>query len=481
MPRMSPAGRSSPPPEPPSPAGGEAGAAGRAAIFALPIFSVLVAALAFLGPGGLHAATGARVRGLPVEGGRALALRIEVVRSLHDVIDTTAVSGMEVTASAPGQTLSTWRGAAGPDGIAEVRLEAREPLRGTVAVAITAPRDGRTVVLASGEIPLRAPARSEELRVQPGVVRGAVHGELALRVEAARGLLASPFPERLRVAVSSALGGAPVARAEVELSGPGLELTPERLTTDERGMASFVVKALAHNVELSVTARAGDKTARWEGTLPVVPGALWLEPAPDPASLDGALSLVSAVPRERAYLSVWTEEGRVFGAVVPLARDGFGFFRGQVTARLPPAARLVYATLAGDPVEQGSGTVIWPLRPAEGAVALSGAGARGLSLLLDGAPASVEREKLRAWAARRAGLLVIGAAALAEVLLLLSQSRASQRRLDAHLTRASAALPAADRAELLHAGRESPLLRALLTISLVGLGFALVAALSTFR
>ena len=480
---MSPAGRSSPPPEPPAPVAGGTEAAGRAAIFVLPILSVLVAALAFLGPGGLHAATGVRVRGLPVEGGRALALRVEVVRSFHDVVDTVAVSGIEVEASAPGQVLSTWRGAAGPDGIAEARLEAREPLRGSVAVAVTAPHDGRTAVLASGEIPLRAPAsaRSRETLVQSGLVRGAVHGDLAIRVEATRGVLASPFAERMHVAVSSVLGDAPVGRAEIELSGPGLEVAPARLTTDERGIGAFDVKALAHNVELSITARAGDKTARWEGTLPVVPGALWLDPALDPASPEGVVSLVSAVPRERAYLSLWSEEGRIFGAVVPLVRDGFGFFRGQVTAKLPPSARLVYATVAGDPVEQGSGTVAWPIRPAAGAVARVGAGARGLEMLLDGVPAAVEREKLRAWAARRAGLLVIGAAALAEVLLLLSQSRTSQRRLDAHLLRASATLPEEDRRRLLGAGRESPLLRASLAMALVGLGFALVAALSTFR
>jgi hypothetical protein len=475
---MSPTGRSSPPPRAPAAAGGGAEAAGRAAIFALPVFSVLIAALTFLGPGGLHAATGARVRGLPIEGGRALALRIEVVRSFHDVVDATDISGMEVEASAPGQTLSTWRGAAGPDGVADVLLSAHEPLRGAVAVAITAPRDGRTVVLAGGEIRLRPPAPAF---VQLGAVRGAVHGDLSIRVDATRGVMASPFPERMRVVVASALGDAPVGPVEVQLSGAGLDIAPERLTTDDRGRGSFVVKALAHNVELVVAARAGDKTARWEGTLPVVPGALWLEPAPeaavDPAGPDHVVSLVSAVPRERAYLSVWSEEGRIFGAVVPLARDGFGFFRGQVTARLPPAARLVYATVAGDPVEQGTGTVAWPIRPTEGAVA----GARGVQLLLDGVPAAVEREKVRAWAARRAGLWVIGAAALAEVLLMIAQSRASQRKLDAHLIHASAAMPDADRVRLLRAAREHPLLHGLLAVSLVSLGFAMVAALSTFR
>ena len=467
---MSPTGRSSSPSEPPAPGGGAVEAAGRAAIFALPIFSVLVAALVFFGPGALHAATGARVRGLPVEGGRALALRIEVVRSLYDVVDTAPLTALEVEAGAPGQGLAAWRGAVGSDGIADVRLEASAPLRGSAVVRVTSAREGRTVLLAGGEIRLRAPAPAF---VQLGSVGGAVHGDLAVRVDATRGVLASPFPELMRVAVTSVLGDAPVGRVEVALEGAGLEITPDHLTTDARGIGAFRVKALAHGVELSITARAGDKTARWEGTLPVVPGALWI----DPERAGDALSIVSAVPRERTYLSVWSEEGRIFGAVVPLAREPDGFFRGKVSAPLPPGARLVYATVAGDPVEQGSGTVAWPLRPAEGAVA----GARTLELLLDGVPAAVEREKLRAWTARRNGLLVIGAAALAEVLLFLLQSRASQRRLDAHLRQASAELSEADRAQVLGAGREQPLLRALLAMALVGLGFALVAALSTFR
>ncbi len=42
-------------------------------------------------------------------------------------------------------------------------------------------------------------------------------------------------------------------------------------------------------------------------------------------------------------------------------------------------------------------------------------------------------------------------------------------------------MPEADRARLLGAAREHPALRALLAASLVGLAFAMVAALSTFR
>jgi hypothetical protein len=141
-----------------------------------------------------------------------------------------------------------------------------------------------------------------------------------------------------------------------------------------------------------------------------------------------------------------------------------------------PSARVLYAVVAGDAHEQGSGTVAWPILPPEGA-----ATPQPMAMLLDGLPAAQEREKQRAWATRKTGLVLIGAAALAEVLLLLLQSRASQRRLEAHLQDASTAMPEADRARLMGAAREHPLLRALTAVTLVGLAFAMVAALSTFR
>jgi hypothetical protein len=137
---------------------------------------------------------------------------------------------------------------------------------------------------------------------------------------------------------------------------------------------------------------------------------------------------------------------------------------------------MLFASIAGDPFEQGAGTVAWPIEPPEGARQ-----APPLALLLDGLPAAQDRERQRAWASRRVGLILIGAAALAEVLLLLVQSRAAQRRLEEHLADASDALPEADRARLMDSAREHPLLRALLAVALVGLAFALVAALTTFR
>jgi hypothetical protein len=448
---------------------GSSGRLLRAISFVLPVLSVLVAALVFLGPGALGPVGSARVRGAPAEGARHLAVRVEAVRAYHDVVDALEAREILVEATAPGQSLTPWRGDAGPDGIADAVLTASAPLRGPVAVQITAagPRGRR--LLAGGTISL---ARAAPAFVQLGTIAGTARGELAVRVDAARGVMASPFPETLRLGVSLVADAPLGGRAELVLSGAGLRITPERVTTDERGRASVRVEALAHQVELAIDARLEGRSGHWEGTLPVVPGAVWL----DPASPAGTLTLVSPSPRARAYLSLWTEEGRVLGAAVPLARDALGFFRGQVQAALPPSA-VAYAVVAGDPLEQGSGTVAWPLRPAEGAVSTS----PRIGLLLDGVPAALNRDKERAWAARRTGLVLIGIAAMAEVLLLLAQSRAAQRRLDAHFADSAAPLPEEDRRRLLGATHERPVLRALLLVSLTALGFALIAALSTFR
>jgi hypothetical protein len=459
---MSSAGRSSP---------WSGAAVGRAATFVLPTVSVLVAALVFLGPGALRPAFGARVYGAPADGARALALRLEVVKSLYGVDEPSGVQDLLVEGSSPGQTLRAFHGPSGAeDGVVEALLEGTAPIRGPVAVGVTA-LGPKPRLLAAGEIPLQ---RADPAPLKPGRIQGKARGDLDIRVDALRGALAAPFPETLRMRVSPSGLDVPLgARAQLEVSGAGADVTPATATTDEHGVALFQVKALAHQIELDVQARAGDKSARWEGTLPVIPGAMWLGP---PAAPGAPFQVISPARRDRAYVSFWTDEGRVAGAVVPLAKDALGFFAGEVKAPEVPGARFLYAALAGDPLERGTGSVGWPILPPEGGVE-----PHRVALLLDGLPAAIGRENQRAWTTRRSGLVLIGAAALAEVLLLLLQGRASQRKLDAHLLHASETMPEADRARLLRSGREHAGLHALTAVSLVGLAFAMVAALSTFR
>ncbi len=231
-------------------------------------------------------------------------------------------------------------------------------------------------------------------------------------------------------------------------------------------------------------ASRGEAAGKWAGRLPVLPGAIWLEPPGGEAP--GRLRLIAPAPRERAYVSIVGERGRVRGAAVPLARDAAGFWSGEATVALGEGA--IAAVIAGDPYEQGAGTVAWPIGPGAPERAVT---PPRIALLADGLPAAEARERLRAGRARRAGLAVLGAAGLAEALLLLLRSRRAARKLEAHLQEAStgragedgaaAPIEAADRERLISAARSEPALRVLVLAALVGLGFAAIAALASFR
>lgn len=449
------------------------GMLGRTAIVVIPTVAVAVTALVLLGPGALRPAVGVRLRGVPWAGGQIVTFRLEAVKSLYDVDEVTALGGIHVDAVVGGARLGTWSGDADTDGIAEVRLESPTPIEGPLGVVVT--RNG--VLLGKGTIPLRP---AEPIATRRGILAGTAQGALAIQVEAVRGALAAPFPETLAFTVTELLGGAPV-QADLELAVLGGELyapgsaaseaLPYRLTTNDRGAARVVIKPLSHDVNLTITAKTLEKTGSWDGMLPVVPGAAWINPA---GGL-GPLTVVSPAPHAFAYLSFWSEAGRVAGASLPLSKDADGFYRARLTPPLPTSARILYVSVAGDPLEMGAGTVAWPLRPAEAAVAT-----RPFELLLDGVPTARDLEKSRAWSARRTGLAVIAAAALAEILLLLYQSRASQRKLEVHFL-AGEAENSPERPALLRAAREHIVLRALVAVAMIALAFAIVGALTTLR
>jgi hypothetical protein len=75
---------------------------------------------------------------------------------------------------------------------------------------------------------------------------------------------------------------------------------------------------------------------------------------------------------------------------------------------------------------------------------------------------------------------VIGAAALAEILLLLYRSRASQQKLEAHFLAGEAA-DSPERPGLLRAAREHMVLRALVGVAMIALAFAIIGALTSLR
>lgn len=450
---------------------------GRLATYVVPAASVTVTALVLFGPGSPNPAPFARVRGVPVAGGRTLALRLEGARRLFGVDDVAALEGVTVEVTDAGARLAPRGVSFGADGVGEASVEKNAPLTGPLDVRVL---QGNTV-LAEGTVPLRPPAPKG---APAGDIAGVSSGHYRFIVRARRGHLVSPFPDALDVAVGLPAHVSPYrprpAGITLSLAAPGATLTPEKADTDERGTASFTVTPLAHHVELVITALDSDGNAgRWEGLLPVRPGAIWLDP-----DLHEGLAFVSPAPRDHVYASVVTDAGRILGAVVPITRDDAGFFRGRLD--LPPPEGPAQIILSGDPGERGDATIAWPLGPRS-----PSASAPRLELLLDGSSAAEAREHARAASARRAAVFLVAVAALAEVLLILVRTRRSQRDLDANLAaavsleasdEAGAPIPSEDQHRIVAAAREShPALRVALVITLVTLGFALFAALSTFR
>ncbi len=433
---------------------------GRLTTYVVPVAAVLFTMLVLVGPGAARPALGARVFGLPTAGTNTLALRLEGVRRLATIDDAFAFPEVTVEVT-DGQTpLPPAQGAIDRDGVGEVVLHADTPLAGPLQIRV---RSGERL-LGEGSVQLEPP---RPLARESGELHGTTSGNLSVRVFATRGQLASPFADPVRIEVTGAAG------ATVEASAPGAEITPAKVTTDARGAALVEVKPLAHTVELALEARAADgRAARWEGLLPVLPGAIWCDRSRAP----GTLGIVSPVPRERAYVSFVSAEGhRLLGAIVPLGADAQGFYRGELA--LPqPATGAAVLVVSGEPAESGESTVAWPLDPPEGRVKPP-----GLTMLLDGIVDAEVRERARAARARRAALGVVAASALFEILLLLLRSKRAQRALDAGLTEAAGPVPEADRKLILAAGRESPALRALVALALVLLAFAVMAAASTFR
>jgi hypothetical protein len=467
--------------------------------------AVLATAALVLGPGRERPAVGARVWGVPAEGARALALRLETMERQFGSDQAVSVEPIEVTLLQAGKPLATWTGRSGEDGVAEALLQSAQPLAGSVDVRVARGK----ALLADGPVALRhvdPPAREH------AIVEGKNEGLIRLRVEIERGLLAAPFPGTLRV-VATGPDGAPMRRVEITPALEGADEGPRpeggRLRTDESGAVSIPILPTSHAIELRLSPMpiddVGDKwKGSWEGGLPVHPGALWLAPAAGANGANGSAAnganggaatgtnggaatgtnggatgtfeVVSPVPRDRAYASVLTPEGRALGAIVTLSPDNKGFSRGTLT--LPPDVRdrAVGVTLAGDPQERGSGTVTWPTSGT-----LSVERAPHIELVQDGLPLAERLEKARARTARLVSVAVAVVAALFEAVLLVLYSRESQEKLAAHLAEASEDAEERAAAARMTAAPASRAFTLVVTVGLVVLGFGAVAAFAAFR
>lgn len=446
---------------------------GRFATYVVPLLAVAVTATVLLGPGATRKAAFVRVYGTPTSSAQTLALRIEGAERLYGVDEKAAFENISVEATDADTPLEPVRLSLGADAIGEVLINAPRPLTGPISLRVT----HGDHVLAHGNIDLHHAPPSERFVLSPLSLPGQTSGNLKMYVAVRRGALAAPLPDVLDIRVGLAEHVSPSNQGfdgiELEASAPGATIEPSKFVTDEHGAASIVVTPQAHHVELTITGKhPGHGDGRWEGTLPVIPGAIWMEP-----ETKNGLVFVSQAPRDRVYVSAMNETGRIFGAIVPVSPDAHHMYRGRLDLPKHVQDVATHVVVAGDPQEQGAATVAWPLRSGEVARSLQ------LERLLDGAADAEQYERARASKARRAALWVVVAAMIFVVLLMLVQSRRAQRQLEANL--GSAADDASskgqdDRAQIVATARqESPVLRVALAVALVLLAFAMIGALST--
>ncbi|HKQ68269.1 MAG TPA: hypothetical protein VJT73_02980, partial [Polyangiaceae bacterium] len=182
-------------------------------------------------------------------------------------------------------------------------------------------------------------------------------------------------------------------------------------TRSLRTAASFVLAPRTHVVDATASASFAGLEGSWNGILPVVPGAIWLDPE---LVSQHRIRVVAPVPREVAYATIATRTARLWGGAIALAKDERGFAAGEISwpDLDAPAEEPKWLTLASDPRATGAGTVGWPLHP--------DAGERAFRdwLLLDGMPRAEERDNARRHRARTLSAASLFAAAVLEGVLL---------------------------------------------------------------
>ncbi|MFC1641685.1 hypothetical protein ACFL5O_03200 [Myxococcota bacterium] len=371
---------------------------------------------------------GARLFGGPTEGATRLSWRVEVVQRTQG-IERPWTGALRVEAEHGGTHRATWEGTADNMGEADVVLRyGHQPVSGPVKVRIAAAVSGRE--LASGRVSLAPETWQKRARRRGGWIEQRSQDGLVVRVAPASGVLAVPFAASLWIAVEDGQG--PIAGAHLALLPEGMRMVPPdagpaEWETDIHGHVPITVVPHEHIVALGVKVDTVDgRTAHWQSTLPVVPGALH-------ASLrQGKLQVRSGIPLERAYWAVLTLRTRWSGGAVSLAPDGHG---GAIALlNLPDLpAEPWWAAVSRDRDLDSPGTVGWPLgvnlsvgdEAPESFVAAD-------RLLLDGVHG--RRVAQTRWTRRVLGITVffVALALALTTLLLLQRVSAARRTLASH-------------------------------------------------
>jgi len=408
----------------------------RTLLLAVPSLAMAVVGLAMFGPGAVQPFDGARIRGGPSVGLRHLSWRITVIERFRGIDSTRNIGPIVVRAREGDRPEAVAHCRTQSDGTCDVAFDFSAAIGGSMHASITAEASGAT--LASGEISGNA-ADWGRLPGHPARLTGRSSGDFAIDVDARRGIFAAPFRDDLVVTVRD--GDAPLRGANValrtdaaDLEGAPASNDPETsltLVSSAAGEVRFGVTPRMHTVAVDIDVTARGRSAAWHGILPVVPGAMWLDPT---SSFQGSIRLLAPVPRDVAYVTLATPSARLWGGVIPLvAGDTRGFAHGGIdwpaVARAPETGthEPIWVTLSSDPLQTSAGTVGWPVArvswPVSPTAVLDERPFRDL-LLLDGLPAAEKRDQDRRYRARTLSAIALGAAAVLEGVLLAHSAQA---------------------------------------------------------
>ena len=313
------------------------------------------------------------------------------------------------------------------EGAWEARMTPSDATPNQTDVIVSDRRSGRRLLASS--VALRpASWKSAFRRVEPQL-SGRRSGALEVDLFLHRAFLASAFPERALVRVSH--DGSPVGAASLNLVGDGVKVDGDRTPrTDAQGQTWITLRPVFPAATLSIEAKdAAGETGRMECVLPVRNGAMWVDPD---ALIQGTISISSPVGHRQAFVSIFTQNARLFGARVPMRLD-----RGGSAAELPlPALPNEPAWIMVSPDPPGTGNepslLGWPIPRKESVEPCAAAHASTL-LLADGMPVALTSARERAHAGRVRGLAILALAAMIESALLWMRARQAKRELEALL------------------------------------------------
>jgi len=371
-------------------------------------------AVVILGPGNAKPVLGARVYVAPNEDGRVLSARIATVWRLGQTESPAPDVELDVTLGERRFPLMT-----GDDGIVEARFEGSTP----GSSGMTARAGGAVVAAGKLEIDDDVTARWNEPPIPER--DGAIFD-----LRPVRGQLTPPFTEQL--AVESLVPGPGFdAHVVIELTGA----SPARLEGDigwthDAWLVDVVPEALRVDFDAKAVGNDG-RESRITGSLSTVPGAMWLDPSSPPNRLD----FVAPAPRKVAYVSFWTERGRVGGGKVRFREDAAGFHRGTIARPALDGDGTLDVVVAGDADELGPATVMWPV--VAGASGSRVPWRRGdlaprLARAIDGVPQAIVAEQARVTRLRSLAIAVAVVVGLLEIALLVWKGRRAQHDLNAH-------------------------------------------------